>query len=75
MLKNFLLKQFLKSKLKGVPEADIERILTIVEKNPDFFTKMGEKLQSMMANGMSQDQAMQKILSEYGDDLKKIANN
>jgi uncharacterized Fe-S cluster-containing radical SAM superfamily protein len=72
MLKNFLIKNFIKSKLKGVPDQEIDRIIEMVEKNPDFFKEMGEKLQQMTANGMSQEQAVQKIFAENRDKLQNI---
>lgn len=74
MLKNFLIKQFIKSKMKGVPEADIDRIIDIVDKNPDFFKQMGEKLQNLTKNGMSQEEAMMKIMKENETEFRKIAN-
>lgn len=72
MLKNFLIKNFIKSKLKGVPDEEIDRIIEMVEKNPDFFKEMGEKLQQMTASGMSQEQAVQKIFAENKDKLQNI---
>lgn len=74
MLKNFLIKQFIKSKMKGVPEADIDRIIDIVDKNPDFFKQMSEKLQNLTKNGMSQEEAMMKIMKENETEFRKIAN-
>ena len=40
-IKDFFVKQVLKSKLKNVPEAERERLMELIDKNPDFFKKIG----------------------------------
>ena len=45
MFKNFLMKQMLKRQLKGVPEAEQERIITLVTENPELFEKIGKEIQ------------------------------
>ena len=36
-IKDFMLKQMLKQKMKGMPEAEQQRMISMIEKNPDFF--------------------------------------
>jgi len=69
---NFLMKAMIKRQLKGVPDDQIEQILTIIEKNPDFFKKMGEEVQHKLKSGMSQEAAMQAFMSAHKDELKTI---
>ena len=62
---NFVMKSLLKSKLKGagVPEAEIDKLLKVIEENPDFFKKVAERVQAKVAGGMSQEDAVKSILS------------
>lgn len=69
---NFFLKQLLKSKMKGVPESEQERIFTILEKNPEFFQKIALEVQEKTKNGKAQQEAVMEVLSKYQDELKKI---
>lgn len=69
---NFFLKQLLKSKMKGVPAADQERIFNALDKNPEFFQKIAEEVQVKMKSGKGQQEAVMEVLGKYQDELKKI---
>ena len=69
---NFLMKAMIKRQLKGVPDDQIEKILMIIEKNPDFFKKMGEEIQHKTKSGMSQQDAMNSFMNAHKDELKSI---
>jgi len=69
---NFFLKQLLKSKMKGVPESEQERIFSILEKNPEFFQKIAIEVQEKTKNGKPQQEAVMEVLGKYQDELKKI---
>lgn len=69
---NFFTKALIKRQLKGVPEAEVDRILTIVDKNPDFFQKMAKYIQEKSATGMSQEDAAKAFATEHGEELKSI---
>ena len=66
------MKAMIKRQLKGVPDEQIEQILTIIDKNPAFFTKMGEEIQHKMKSGMSQQDAMASFTEAHKDELKTI---
>ena len=68
------MKSLMKSKLKGagVPEAEVERLLVIIEENPDFFKKVAEKVQAKVAGGMTQEAAVAEILGSGDPEFKKI---
>ncbi len=72
MFKNFILKQMMKSKMKGVPEAEQERILKLVESNPDFFKKIGEEIEKRKKSGQSEMQAAMQVMREHQADLQKL---
>ena len=62
----------LKKQMKGVPEADQERLLGILEKNPDFFMDMAKKVQEKVKGGMDQQQAAMEVMRESEGELKEV---
>ena len=72
MFKSFLLKQALKAKMKDVPEAEREKMLALMEKNPDFFKKIGEEVQKRVKNGQSEMAATMVVIREHQAELQKL---
>ncbi|MDB5266369.1 MAG: hypothetical protein JWN89_184 [Parcubacteria group bacterium] len=72
MFQNFMLKQMLKSKMKGVPEAEQERVLALVEKNPDFFKKIGEEVEKRKKSGQNEMEATMQVMREHQSELQKL---
>ena len=70
--KNFMLKQALKAKMKDVPEAERERLLLVMEKNPDFFKKIGEEVQKRVKSGQSEMAATMVVMRENQAQLQKL---
>ncbi|MEX0931609.1 MAG: hypothetical protein WDZ88_02550 [Candidatus Paceibacterota bacterium] len=71
-LKNFLMKKMLKSKMKGVPEAEQDRIIGMVEKNPDLFQKIALEVQAEMKTGKDQMAATMKVMKKYEAELREL---
>jgi len=71
-LQTFLLKNMLKSQLKGVPEAEQEKIISMVEKNPEFFQKIAIKIQEKIKNGQDKMAATMEVIKENENELKGI---
>lgn len=70
--KNFMLKQALKAKMKNVPEAERDKLMGIMEKNPDFFKKIGEEVQRRMKNGESEMAATMVVMRQHQAELQKL---
>jgi len=69
MFKNFLMKQLMKSKMKDVPEEQQEKMFAAIEKNPELFAKMGEKIQEKMKGGKDQMTAAMEVAQEFQKEL------
>ena len=67
-----MLKQALKAKMKDVPEAEREKLLAVMEKNPDFFKKIGEEVQKRVKSGQSEMAATMVVMREHQSELQKI---
>lgn len=72
MLKEFLLKQVIKRQLKGVPEAEVDRIVALVEKNPELFKKIGDEIQAKVKAGRSQMAASMEVMRAHQAELQKV---
>jgi len=71
-IKNFLLKKMLRSKMKGVPESEQDKMIELIEKNPELFEKIGKEVQEKVRQGKDQMAASMEVMQKYQDELKKI---
>ena len=71
MFKNFLLKKMLRT--QGVPEAQIDMFLNMMEKNPELFKNIAVEIQEKTKNGMDQTNASMEVMKKYEAELKKLA--
>lgn len=70
MFKNFLLKKMLRT--QGVPEAQIDMFIGMMEKNPELFKKIAEEIKSKMDAGIDQQAASMEIMKKYEEELKRL---
>lgn len=72
-LKTFFLKKMLASKMKGVPQAEQDKIFDMIEKNPDLFQKIGAEVQEkMQREGKDQMTAAMEVMQKHKDQLKGL---
>ena len=74
MFQNFLMRKMLESKLKNVPKEEQEKMISMIEKNPDFFKKIGEEVKKRIDAGEDQMSATMVVMQEYQDELKKMVD-
>lgn len=66
------MKQVIKRQLKGVPEAEVNRIIALVEKNPELFKKIGDEIQAKVKAGRSQMAASMEVMRAHQSELQKV---
>ena len=71
-IKDFMMKQVLKHKLKNLPEAQREAIIGAVEKNPDFFKKIGDQIEKRKKSGQSEIEATMAVMRENQKELQDL---
>lgn len=71
MFKNFLLKKMLRT--QGVPEAQIDMFISMMEKNPDLFKTIAEEIKAKMDGGIDQMTASMEVMKKYEEELKKLS--
>ncbi len=58
---------------QGVPEAQIDMFIGMMEKNPELFQKIALEIQEKTKNGVDQMTASMEIMKKYETELKKLA--
>jgi hypothetical protein len=71
-VKDFFIKQMLKAKLRNVPEAQRDMVMSMVEKNPDFFKKIGEEIERRKKSGQPEMEATMAVMREHQSELQKL---
>ena len=71
MFKNFFLKKLAQSKMKNIPPEAQEKMMKLIEENPDLFSEIAGKAQAKMKEGKTQMQAMMEVMEEHKDELRK----
>ncbi len=72
MLKEFLLKKAAERQLKDMPQAQRDMLMTLIEKNPDLFTKMAKEVEHMVKKqGRDQMVAMMEVGKKYQKELRE----
>ena len=72
-VQDFFIRQMMKSKLKDVPEAQREQIMTLVTKNPELFKKIGEEVdRRVKKGGEPQMKATMEVMKKYKSELSQL---
>ena len=61
--------------MKDVPASEQEKIFAMLEKNPEFFTKVAEEVQTKIKSGKDQQSAVMEVLTAHREELQKIMQN
>ena len=73
--KEFLTKQLLKKQLKGVSPEEQEKIMNLINRDPDFFKRIGDEIQSEIKKGKGQMEATMHVMKTHRDHLGKLLND
>ncbi len=71
-VQSFLLNQYAKWKLKDVPEAQREQMMTLVTKNPELFKKIGEEIERRKKGGESEMKAAMEVMKKHRVELAAL---
>ena len=62
----------LKNQLKGVPEAEQEKLISLVTNNPELFQTIASEVQTKVKGGMDQMQATMEVMRSHETELKQL---
>ena len=71
-IKDFFLKQALKHKMKDVPEAQRDMLMGAMERNPEFFKKIGDEIKALTKHGQSEMAATMVVMRKHQAEMQKI---
>ena len=69
-IKDFFVRKMVEQKMKDVPKEQQEKIMRLVEQNPELFQKIATEVQGEMSKGTDQMQAVMKVLEKHKDELQ-----
>ncbi len=59
-------------RMQGVPEAQIDMFIKMMEKNPELFKTIAEETKAKIDSGMDQQTASMQVMKKYEQELKKL---
>ncbi len=59
--------------MQGIPEAQIDMVIAMMEKDPELFKTIASEIQEEMKKGTDQQTAAMQVMQKYQDKLKKLA--
>jgi len=72
--KNLLVKKMVQSKMKDVPKEEQDKMIALIEKNPEFFKKIAVEVQEKIKQGKDQMTATMEVMQSHQEELKQIMN-
>jgi len=57
---------------QGVPPAQIEMFVAMIEKNPELFKTIAQEIQEKVKGGMSQMDAGVSVMKKHEEELRKL---
>lgn len=71
-IKDFFVRQMLKQKMKGVPEAQQQMMMELVEKNPEFFKMIGDEVERRKKSGQDELSATMQVMREHQAEFQRL---
>lgn len=63
----------MKWKMKNVPAAQQEQIISLVEKDPELFKRIGEEVERRKKGGETEMKATMEVMKKYRAELQTLA--
>lgn len=71
-IQSFLLKKYAGWKMRGVPEAQREMMLALLDKNPALMKQIGGEIERRKKGGESEMKAAMEVLKKHRDELATL---
>lgn len=69
---SFLLNQYARWKMKGVPKEQREQMIALVTKDPQLFKKIGEEIERRKKGGESEMRAAMEVMKKHRTELAEL---
>ena len=71
-IKDFLMKKMMAKQMQGVPQEEQDKMMKLVQDNPELFQKIALEVQGKMKEGKDQMGATMEVVQKYQDQLKGV---
>ncbi len=71
-IKKFIMKQAMKSQTKNLPKDQRDRVLSAVDKDPEFFENIAKQIKQKEKEGKGKMEASMLVMRENQDKLRKL---
>jgi hypothetical protein len=72
-IKDMFLRKIVESKMKDIPAEEQEKVLQIMQKNPQLFQTIAQEVQSVVAGGKDQMSAMMDVMQKHKEELERLS--
>ena len=72
MFKNMMMKQMMKSQMKGLSAEQQDRILAAIDKDPEFFENIAKQIEQKIKEGKDKVSASMEVMRANQDKLRKL---
>jgi len=69
------MKKMMERQLKDAPKHEKEKIMQIIDKDPDLMIRIAKEVQEKIKQGKDQMAASMEVMKEHEEELKKIMMN
>lgn len=59
-------------KKHGVPEGEVDKIIVLINKNPELFKAIAEEVQAKIKAGVPQQEAMMQVMLAHKSELEDL---
>lgn len=67
-----MMRALMRKKLNGIPPVEQDRLIALVEKNPELFTTIAQEIQTVMRSGKDQTTASMQVMQKYQAQLRDL---
>lgn len=71
-MKGKAMEKMMEKQMKNLPEDQKQAMMSMLEKNPDFFKEIGEEIQEEIKNGKSQLAASMKVMRKHQTKMQQL---
>jgi len=71
-MKGKAMEKMLEKQMKNLPEDQKQAMMSMLEKNPDFFQKIGEEIKEEMDKGKNQVAASMKVMRKHQAKMQQL---
>ena len=71
-IKNFIVEKLIRSKMKGLPKAQQDMFIKLIEENPELFKKIGDEVKALTKGGMSEMTATMQVMRSHQAEIQRI---